>query len=336
MKTSLYRIAEIAVGCCAAIALANLLGLQNAVSAGVVTILSILDTKKETLRSALERFATFAIAVAVALAAFSLLGYGILAFGVYLFVFTLCTYRLGLQASLPICTVLVSHFWTAGHMAPWLIGNEALLMLIGTAIGVGLNLFLPRDVAGIRRQQRRVEDVLRAYFLHLSGALAKQGGTDPLDKDLQSLRAMLRDMRGQASRLAANTLFQDMTYYQQYVDMRRNQADILDRMADALRDLPLLPAPAERLSAFMWEIAQALHENNDAVALLDGLHAMLADFRQSPLPQTREEFEARAVLYGIMIDTEHFLLLKKSFVEALTPEEKRTYQPPVSPPPKDA
>lgn len=325
-KTSLYRIVEITVGCCLAILLARLIGLENSISAGVVTILSILTTKKETLRSALERLATFVLAVAIAYVAFGLLGYDILAFGVYLFIFTLSTYRFGLQASLPICTVLVSHFWSAGHMEPWLMLNEALLMLIGTALGVLLNLFLPRDVAGIRAEQRRIEGLLRAFFLHLSNVLAGKGGADSITEDLQSLSAALTDARSKAIALSNNTLLGDITYYQQYIDMRQNQYAVMERMAAALPDLPRLPATAAPLSSFMWQIAQALHENNDAVALLASLHAILDDFRHGPLPASRDEFEARAMLYGMTVDTEHFLQLKKSFVESLPPQARRLYQ----------
>ena len=44
-----------------------------------------------------------------------------------------------------------------------------------------------------------------------------------------------------------------------------------------------------------------------------------------PLPATREEFEDRAVLYGILMDLEYFLQLKKEFADALTQEQVRRY-----------
>lgn len=99
MKLRLFRAAEVAVGCCLAIFLAMLLRLENSISAGVIVILSLLATKKETLRSALERLASFALAVAVAFVAFRVFGYGLVGFGVYLFAFSLLAYTLNLQAS---------------------------------------------------------------------------------------------------------------------------------------------------------------------------------------------------------------------------------------------
>lgn len=217
-------------------------------------------------------------------------------------------------------------------MQPRLIGNEALLMLIGTAIGVLLNLFLPRNIAAIQAEQTRVENILRAFFLHMTNALRGEDCKDALQDDLAALQNALSGARRQATALSNNTLFGDMAYYTQYVDMRRNQYIILRRIADAASDLPGLAPAAGRLSAFMWQIAQALHEHNDGTLLLTELSQMREGFRQSPLPQTRGEFETRAILYRIMIDTEHFLLLKKSFADSLTSAEKKAFQPPAGTP----
>lgn len=325
MRTRLFRVAEITLGCCLAIALAAGLGLQNSVSAGIITILSISETKRETLRSGMQRLLSFALAIAIAYAAFSLLGYGLLAFGVYFFAYALCLYTLRLQSSLPICTVLISHFWLAGHMEPWLIANEGLLMLIGSGIGIALNLFLPRNVDEIRAAQRRIEDILRACFLHLSLALAEPAADAPIEDDLDTLHETLQAAEASAQILQGNTLRSDVTYYLQYIDMRRRQYRILRRIADTAGDLPYLPAQAQSLSRFMWRIAQSLHEHNNAVALLNGLQALRDDYQHAPLPQTRSEFEARALLYRIMIDTEYFLLLKKNFIASLTEAQRKTF-----------
>lgn len=74
MHTKGIRVVQIAVGCTLAIGIASLLGLQSSVSAGIITILSLQDTKKETLRSAVDRFAAYALAVLFSIAVFGLLG----------------------------------------------------------------------------------------------------------------------------------------------------------------------------------------------------------------------------------------------------------------------
>ena len=43
--------------------------------------------------------------------------------------------------------------------------------------------------------------------------------------------------------------------------------------------------------------------------------------RLQPLPVTREEFEARAVLFQVLLELEQFLVLKRDFVDGLTRHE---------------
>ena len=47
--------------------------------------------------------------------------------------------------------------------------------------------------------------------------------------------------------------------------------------------------------------------------------------KDSELPVTRQEFEDRAVLYGIMTDLSYFLELKKEFADSLTDEQIGKY-----------
>lgn len=327
MRFSIYRVLEVAIGCCLAVWAAMALGLVNSVSAGIITILSIQDTKKETLRSAVERFAAFVLAVVTAYASFALLGYTVLSLGAYLLVFVALAYAFGLQASIPICTVLVSHFWLAGHMQLWLIGNEALLMLIGTGIGVGSNLLLPRDVGAIQAAQAHIEDILRRLFDDIAAVLDGTAGDEAVKTDMLTLRAALRGAREQAAKLEGNTLGSDAQYYGLYVEMRRHQYTILRRIEALLAALDERPVQAGVLAAYMRGIAGALHEGNDAQDLLAALDTMREEFRGSALPVTRDAFETRATLYNILIDTEHFLLVKKAFVEGLPEEQRRVFQP---------
>lgn len=51
------------------------------------------------------------------------------------------------------------------------------------------------------------------------------------------------------------------------------------------------------------------------------VHAM----ENEPLPETREEFEGRAILYHILMDLEEYLLYNKRFVEELTELQKTLY-----------
>ena len=61
--------------------------IQFAVSAGIVTILTIQPTKKETLQTASSRFYAFITALAIAIFSFEIFGYTLNAYIIYLVIF---------------------------------------------------------------------------------------------------------------------------------------------------------------------------------------------------------------------------------------------------------
>ena len=65
-KVDWLKIIKISIGCCFAVFLADWIGLRSATSAGIIALLSIQNTKKETLTIAGKRISAFFIAVAIA------------------------------------------------------------------------------------------------------------------------------------------------------------------------------------------------------------------------------------------------------------------------------
>lgn len=58
-------------------------------------------------------------------------------------------------------------------------------------------------------------------------------------------------------------------------------------------------------------------EINQPEKQLARLQEIFAEMKAEPLPESREEFENRAVLYHILMDLEEFLIFKKRFVSGL-------------------
>ena len=105
------------------------------------------------------------------------------------------------------------------------------------------------------------------------------------------------------------------------MDMRRNQSAALGRIAENIGHLRMLPVQSEQIAEFIRQISASFHEYNNALSLLAELDRVKEDMRTQPLPDTREEFESRAVLYRILLELEQFLEIKKKFVEELTEDE---------------
>lgn len=86
MKYIDHKVIKTAIGTFISIYLAELLGIKFGVTAGVVTIISIQATKKESLKIALERFIASLIGLFIAVVFFEALGYTPFVFGIFILV----------------------------------------------------------------------------------------------------------------------------------------------------------------------------------------------------------------------------------------------------------
>ena len=306
---------KVALGAAAAIGLAMLLGLQYASTAGIITVLSLMGTKRETLRIAGGRLLAAGCAMVIAWVCYRLLGFTLAGFTAYLFVFAVVCYACRWPYALTLVSVLVSHFLSAGRMDGPMLLNEALLFLIGTGIGVSVNLHLRPDEEAMRRHLRTVDELMRAAMHAVSRT--PEGLTDA-----KRLIAALRQELTRAEQLAIdnadNTFGNAPLYPVRYVQMRSNQCKILAQIASAMEDAAAHTPQHAAVCALLARVAEEYSRDNDVSALLEAVQAVLTDMREQALPVSRDEFESRAVLYYVLLRTEDFLLLKRQFYEENT------------------
>lgn len=319
------KVLKIAAGSCLAIVTAQFLGLQYSTSAGIITLLSIQDTKKATVRVAAKRALALAAAIAAAFLCFSLFGYTPYAFGVFLLLFAGGCTAAGLQDGIAMCSVLVTHFLTERSMSPYWLKNEVLLMAVGTGIGIAMNLYMPRFTKQIRAGQSKIEWEMRLILKGLATFLADDGGRFELNYDFAALDAEVESALKHSYEDNDNILFYDLRYFIKYMEMRKSQVVILRQMMEQAEYMQGRPVQSYRVAGLIDEILMTLRESNNARGLSARLQDIRACFRDSALPETRPEFEDRAILYGILNSLEQFLKFKESFAADLTEEERRTF-----------
>ena len=84
LKKNLIHAIKVTLTAVLAIVIAEGLHLQFSVSAGIVAILSVAFTKRETIKTARDRFAAFAAALLIAALCFHTIGFDLHGFFVYL------------------------------------------------------------------------------------------------------------------------------------------------------------------------------------------------------------------------------------------------------------
>ena len=144
-KTEIITGIKITAAAVIALAIAELAGLEFSVSAGIVAILSVLPTKKETVRTAIDRFVAFAVALIIAALCYGFIGFNLTAFSIYLLIFIIYCRIFGFYSAMAMDSVLISHFLSTGNMDLNSILNEVLLFIIGTMMGIIVNLTLRKN-----------------------------------------------------------------------------------------------------------------------------------------------------------------------------------------------
>lgn len=325
---------KIALAAVLAMALAQALGLENAVTAGIITILSIQGTKLETLKTAGKRALAFLCALLLAGACYGLLGYTVWAFGVYLFLFVLLCLAMRWQEAIAMDSVLVSHFLVKGCFWP-LLGNEALLFIVGTGFGILVNLHLRSRREQFTRLSDRVDGLIKEILGEMARRLNGEYGSDgeetaptampqgvpgqpreqePWQAQEQELLQALRQAEDCAVANYGNTPFSRDTYELDYVRMRQRQAVILQAVHENIRGLSYLPCQARQVAQLLERVRQEYHRYNNVEGLLAQMEELFVDMQTQPLPQSREEFEARAVLYYVLRQMEELLKIKRQFI----------------------
>ena len=136
----MLKLIKIAIGSAVSIFLADILGLGYSTAAGIITLLTIQDTVRETMIISVKRAGAFLLATVLACIVFQLGGYHVFSYGIFLFLFIACCIPLHLGDAVSINAVLATHYLLEKNMSPALIGNEALLLFIGSGIGHLRNL----------------------------------------------------------------------------------------------------------------------------------------------------------------------------------------------------
>lgn len=303
-----------------AIYLATALGLSYATAAGIIAILSVLDTRKSSFKMARNRLFSTLLALTIAVLTFALFGFGIWTLGIYLALYVPLAYRFNWEAGIAPSTVLVTHLLLEQDISLIFLGNELTLFLIGAGLALLFNLYMPSQEKKIQSYHDQVEDLLKQILLRFEAFLLNGDGRNEaelitqLDKTLdEALKVVYLDRH--------NQLFQQTNYQVHYFEMRAAQNKILRTMAGNINKCLLDGRENVILSSLFERAAQQLSRENSAKELLLDIELFHATFRERPLPQTREEFETRATLFQLLHDMEAFIRLKVDFYEVYKDQE---------------
>jgi uncharacterized membrane protein YgaE (UPF0421/DUF939 family) len=308
-----YRTAKTAVGTAAAILIAQWFGLENFASAGILTILCIQDTKKKSLKAAWSRFLACILAMVFASILFEFLLYHPIIIGVVLLFFIPVTVMLNITQGIVTSSVIILHVYSAHNVTIDLILNEFGIISIGIGIALLANLYMPSVENKLIAYQVQIEENFHRIFVEIVRYLRTNEDRGWAGKEITEVEKLINEAKTLAFKDVENHFLRHENLYYLYFKMREKQFDILQRLLPLVTSISLKVEQGKMVADFMEDLSEHIHPGNTALLYLKKLYDMRIKFEEMELPQTREEFEARAALFQFLKEMEDYLLIKSSF-----------------------
>ncbi len=307
-----YRTLKTALGTALAIYIAQLLGLHNFVSTGIITILCIQVTKKRSLQASWARFAACILAIVFSCAFFELIGYHPAVIGLMLLFFIPTTVLLKIKEGIVTSSVIILHLYMSEGITLSLVWNEFLIIITGIGVALLMNLYMPSLDNELKQYQQKIEDNFAKIFEEIERYLLT-GEQDWTGKEIPETHRLINEAKTLAYRDVENHFLRHENLYYHYFKMREKQFEIIERVLPKITSISMTVEQGQMIAAFLHDLRGAIHPGNTAHKFLKRLVKMREEIEEMELPTTREEFEARAALFNFLGEMEQYLVIKSYF-----------------------
>lgn len=321
---------KIMLGSSIAIFLATKMELQYATSAGIITLLTLVTTKLETLKLSIYRLITYVGTVAVALLVFSQIENDWVSYGIFIFLVVFASEYVGWRATISVNAVIGTHIMTDRNFSFEFMMNELMLVIIGISLAIILNAVHRNDsnekrlLHNIDYTERKLQEVLEQMAQYLTC----EKMVNNVWLELTTLEKNIEHFVELAVEYNNNVFDNEGNYYEQYFEMRMKQCGILHNLHFEMRKMRNMPEEAAIVAEFVRDMSQYVVQFQDCSEHLRKMTNKFEDVVMYDVPNTREIFESRAKLYHILMDLEDFVVYKKRFMIAVkgTKRYERDFQ----------
>ncbi|UOE95961.1 aromatic acid exporter family protein [Alkalihalobacillus sp. LMS39] len=309
-----YRTAKTAIGTGVAIGIAQLLQLDFYVSAGILTILCISVTRKQSFVVSWERFKACIIGMAFAILLFEIIGYHPISIIILMLLFIPVAVKAKAKEGIVTSSVIILHLYTLEMVSVAIIVNELLLIIIGIGVALLMNLYMPSVEKDLRNYQNVIEVnfkiILKEIAKHLQNEQHIWDG-----KEVTETYTAIQTGKDLALKNIENHVLRYEDQYYHYFKMREKQFDIIERILPFVSSLDEKVVQSDKLALYLERLSKGVTPNYRGPKFLEDLQQMRSEFQTMPLPNTREEFETRSALLYIMHELEQYLLIKQSLLQ---------------------
>nr|WP_295609938.1 aromatic acid exporter family protein [uncultured Terrisporobacter sp.] len=310
-KIDISKILKLSLGSSLAIFIAYFFQLQYAMVAGVITLLVVKDTKKETIKGAMGKLLGFILCTLYSYLCFNFLGYNLWSFSLYILIIISTCFVLNIRYVIAMCVVISSHYLLQESMSIYWVLNETGLFIIGAGIGIIINMFMFSNKEHIYEGQQKLQKQVSLILVEISEMINKPGRDNNIKHNISILSNLIDSSTKAAYFNINNNLLSDTKYFLDHMEIIKSQRNILNTLYDLVSQLNYLPAQGQIVSNFINKVGNTSFEVNTVNDLLNDLEKMYNDMKTQPLPQDRDEFENRAILFLCLIEMKKYLINRK-------------------------
>ncbi|AUD65428.1 hypothetical protein BK011_06885 [Tenericutes bacterium MZ-XQ] len=290
------------------------IGLEYWLTGGILALLSIQLTKKDSMIIAAKRILDVFYAMFLSIFLFWLFGYEFWVFIVLVFILVLSSFYFKIQEGIVPALVVVTHFLVKGSFSFEFLIEESLLVIVSIGIAMIFNTFYPTGGEKVLiKYIETIDGYMKDHLMMLSFLVKDPEYHETYSSYYNQLEQKLKSIIQQVEITDKNILFQNDQSYLAYVYMRSTQARYLNHMFEQAVKVKCIHPYAEEIAIFIKKLCFAIGHYDEGQKHLNTIHEMLSKYRLSDLPKTRDEFESRAILYQILLELESFIQVKLEF-----------------------
>ena len=325
-KETWVQVFKIGIGSSIAILWAEWLGLTYATSAGIVALLTIQNTRKDTFHLAIKRILSFSVTMCIAAFCLQCIPIHFFSFGIFMLLLVSISYRLDWNGAISVNAVIGTHIIFVEKSLTWyLVWNEAIMVLIGIVIAVIFNWRMPDKEKELQTDIEHIdsymEENLKAIADHLSNH-------SKLNKDKKHLKALLNHVNKAIDKAYTNkniTLKSHSEYYINYLYLRKEQCEILLHVYYIVAHHDFIVEEAAIVAEVLRDMAEHLLVVKEIGQLKHQIDKVSHGIICGDMPQNHQEFEGKAVLYQLLCELREFLWYQEKFVDNVTEEQVLAY-----------
>lgn len=304
---------KMALSATISVLISNHLGLKFGVTSGIIAILSIQDTKKDSVVVSIKRIAAAIIGILLSYMLYIILGNSPIIFGLFLLIFIPLTIKMNILEGMVPASVLSTHLLTSSNIDKTWIINEILLTIVGVGVAMMFNLYTISLEEDFENNKAKIEDYYRTILSDLAVSLVTQKLPADEKEVFDYVENLIDETKIMAQKIYKNYFLKSNEIYISYVDMRSAQFESLKRMKRHFSRFYMTYDQTKLLSEFTQDVAVNIYADNDCRQLIEKLNVLREEYKAMELPKNREEFENRALLLQFLNDLEDFLMIKREF-----------------------